>query len=253
MTMQISSKALAIVFAISAGSFVPVAAVAQSANPQPSAPATTQASNTIVGVAAANPDFSTLVQAVQAAGLVQTLSGPGPFTVFAPTNEAFAALPPGTLEALLEPQNRDLLTQILTYHVVSGELPSDQIRTGSVDSLNGPLNIQASSSGVTVNNATVTTPDVEASNGVIHVIDEVLVPQTTAAELGRRLEAAQTPGTNRTQTSGMTGTTSTTGTTGTTRTQTTETTETVRTQTTGTTGTTETTTTQTAQPVRGLW
>ncbi|NEP56238.1 MAG: fasciclin domain-containing protein [Symploca sp. SIO2G7] len=133
--------------------------------------------DTIVDVAIANGSFETLVAAVQAADLVETLSGEGPFTVFAPTDEAFAALPEGTLDTLLLPENQETLTQILTYHVVSGEVPSSEVTTGAVETVAGEeLEILADESGVTVGAATVVTPDVEASNGVIHVIDTVLLP-----------------------------------------------------------------------------
>jgi uncharacterized surface protein with fasciclin (FAS1) repeats len=138
---------------------------------------------TIVDIAAGNPDFSTLVAAVQAAGLAETLSGPGPFTVFAPTNAAFAALPEGTLDSLLLPENKDQLTQILTYHVVAGKVmaadvpPADAgVATSTVAGLD--LSVRAEADGsVKVNEATVTTADIEASNGVIHVIDTVVLPR----------------------------------------------------------------------------
>ena len=132
---------------------------------------------TIVDVAAGNPDFSTLVAAVQAAGLVDLLSGEGPFTVFAPTDEAFAALPAGLVEALLLPENKDALVAVLTYHVLGAKVPSSDVATGSVATLQGEeIELVASDGGVTVNGANVIGVDVEASNGVIHVIDAVLVP-----------------------------------------------------------------------------
>jgi uncharacterized surface protein with fasciclin (FAS1) repeats len=131
---------------------------------------------TIVDVASANEDFSTLVAAVDAAGLVETLSGEGPFTVFAPTNEAFDALPEGVLDALLLPENEAVLTSILTYHVVPGEVTSDMITDGDVATVEGQSVTISTESGVMVNEATVVTPDVDASNGVIHVIDAVLIP-----------------------------------------------------------------------------
>lgn len=143
----------------------------------PEAPAS-QAAGTIVDVASGNPDFSTLVAAVGAAGLVETLSGAGPYTVFAPTNEAFEALPDGVLDALLLPANKAALTSILTYHVVSGEVPSSAVTAGDVPTVEGsPLEV-TTMGGVKVNDATVVATDVEASNGVIHVIDKVLVPPT---------------------------------------------------------------------------
>jgi uncharacterized surface protein with fasciclin (FAS1) repeats len=132
---------------------------------------------TIVDVAAGNPDFSTLVTAVKAAGLVDTLSGKGPFTVFAPTNAAFAKLPAGTVESLLKPENKDKLTAILTYHVVSGKvLAADVVKLKSADTVNGKAVTINTANGVKVNNANVTATDVKASNGVIHVIDTVLIP-----------------------------------------------------------------------------
>ncbi len=132
---------------------------------------------TIVEVASGNPDFSTLVAAVSAAGLAETLGAEGPYTVFAPTNEAFEALPAGLLDELLKPKNKEVLTQILTYHVVAGEVMSSDIEPGDVPTVEGEdLTIAVTDGTVTVNGATVEAADVEASNGVIHVIDEVLVP-----------------------------------------------------------------------------
>ncbi len=129
----------------------------------------------IVDTAVNAGSFDTLVAAVKAAGLVDNLKGPGPFTVFAPTDDAFAKLPEGTVDSLLNdiPQ----LTKILTYHVVSGKvMSSDMVGLDSVPTVEGSsLSIDASS-GVKVNDATVVTPDVEADNGVIHVIDSVLIP-----------------------------------------------------------------------------
>ncbi len=146
---------------------------------RPAPMASTQASRTgtIVDVAASNSDFSTLVTAVQAAGLVDVLSGRGPFTVFAPTNEAFAALPSGTLERLLQPENREALQKVLTYHVVSGALPSQRLQSGQVATVEGnPVNVQVGNGRVRVNDANVVSADIEASNGVIHVIDRVILP-----------------------------------------------------------------------------
>ena len=131
---------------------------------------------TIVDVAAANPDFETLVAAVTAADLVDTLSGEGPFTVFAPTDEAFEALPDGLLDALLLPENKDVLTAILTYHVLPGEVMAADVTAGEVATVEGSEIDITTDNGVMVNDATVITTDVEASNGVIHVIDAVLVP-----------------------------------------------------------------------------
>lgn len=139
---------------------------------------TMAASNTIVDVAAGNPDFETLVAAVTAADLAGTLSADGPYTVFAPTDDAFAALPEGLVDALLLPENKDTLTAILTYHVVPGEVTSDQVEAGDVTTVEGE-DITITTDGGTVmlnDTATVTAVDVDADNGVIHVIDGVLVP-----------------------------------------------------------------------------
>jgi len=132
----------------------------------------------IVDTAVAAGSFNTLVAAVQAAGLVDTLKGEGPFTVFAPTDEAFAKLPGGTVEFLLKPENKDQLIAVLTYHVVSGKVMSADIAGQRVapDTVQGrPLAINATS-GVMVNQARVVAADIEATNGVIHVIDAVLLP-----------------------------------------------------------------------------
>lgn len=131
---------------------------------------------TIVDVAAGNPDFETLVAAVTAADLVETLSGDGPFTVFAPTDDAFDALPEGLLDALLLPENKDALTSILTYHVVSGEVMAADVTAGDVETVEGSTIAITTDGGVMVNDANVVTTDVDASNGVIHVIDKVLMP-----------------------------------------------------------------------------
>lgn len=132
----------------------------------------------IVEIASDTEQLSTLVAAVQAAGLVETLSGEGPFTVFAPTNAAFDALPDGTVESLLEPENRDQLIKILTYHVVSGEVMSGDLSDGmQAETVQGStITVDISSYGVKINDASVETADVEASNGVVHIIDSVLMP-----------------------------------------------------------------------------
>ncbi len=132
----------------------------------------------IVDIAASNDDFSTLVAAVSAAGLVETLKGDGPFTVFAPTNAAFAALPEGTVENLLKPENKDQLTAILTYHVVPGKvMAADVVKLSSAPTVNGkPLHVRTRDGVVHINNSQVTATDIQASNGVIHVIDTVLIP-----------------------------------------------------------------------------
>jgi uncharacterized surface protein with fasciclin (FAS1) repeats len=131
----------------------------------------------IVETAVGAGTFTTLVAAVEAAGLVETLSGEGPFTVFAPTDDAFAALPEGTVESLLLPENRDQLVAILTYHVVPGAVMSTDLSDGMTATTvqGGDITIDLDN-GVMVNDATVTTADIAASNGVIHVIDAVIMP-----------------------------------------------------------------------------
>jgi uncharacterized surface protein with fasciclin (FAS1) repeats len=131
----------------------------------------------IVDTAVAAGSFTTLVAAVEAAGLVETLKGEGPFTVFAPTDEAFAALPEGTVDSLLLPENRDMLVAILTYHVVPGAVMSGDL-TNDMEATTvqgAPVTIMTDG-GVTVNGANVVTADIEADNGVIHVIDAVILP-----------------------------------------------------------------------------
>lgn len=143
----------------------------------------TQSMKNIVQVAAENGNFNTLVAAVKAAGLVETLSGPGPFTVFAPTDAAFAKLPKGTVDALIA--DKEKLTAILTYHVLSGRVvAADITRMNGAEptTINGQkLDIEVRGGKVFVNQAQVTTPDVAASNGVIHVIDGVLIPAAQPA------------------------------------------------------------------------
>ncbi|HEY9144273.1 MAG TPA: fasciclin domain-containing protein [Arenimonas sp.] len=137
-----------------------------------------KAAGTIVDVAAGNADFETLVAAVKAAGLVETLSGEGPFTVFAPTDDAFAKLPAGTLESLLKPENKAQLVSILTYHVVAGKVKAaDVVKLDSATTVNGQAaDIEVTGNTVRVDGATVTATDIKASNGVIHVIDTVIIP-----------------------------------------------------------------------------
>ncbi|MEY2995218.1 MAG: hypothetical protein RLZ86_33 [Actinomycetota bacterium] len=130
----------------------------------------------IVAVASGAGSFSTLVAAVQAADLVGTLQSDGPFTVFAPTDDAFAALPAGVLDALLLPENKDVLVKILTYHVVAGKVMAADVTAGDVATVEGQTIALGTDGGVTVNGANVVTADVEASNGVIHVIDAVILP-----------------------------------------------------------------------------
>jgi uncharacterized surface protein with fasciclin (FAS1) repeats len=168
------------ILAITASVFV--LAACSDGEEQPSAAPEGAGSGTIAEIVQGNEDFSTLLEAVGAAGLAETLSGEGPFTVFAPTDAAFAALPDGTLESLLEPENQDQLTSILTYHVVPAEVPASEVTPGGVETVNGADLLVSMQDGAVVledgqgNEAMVTQTDIEASNGVIHVIDAVLLP-----------------------------------------------------------------------------
>jgi uncharacterized surface protein with fasciclin (FAS1) repeats len=135
-------------------------------------------SKTIVAVASEAGSFKTLVAAVKAAGLVDVLQGEGPFTVFAPTDEAFAKLPAGTVENLLKPENREQLKAVLTYHVLPGKVMAADVKPMHAKTVNGQkVNIQVVDNKVKVDNATVVKTDVLASNGVIHVIDTVILPK----------------------------------------------------------------------------
>ena len=137
------------------------------------------AGKTLVEIAAGAEDFSTLVAAVKAAGLVDVLSSKGPFTVFAPTNEAFAKLPEGTVESLLKPENKDKLIAVLKYHVVPGKvMAKDVVKVDSAKTAQGSsVTVTVEGKTVKVDNATVVKTDIEASNGVIHVIDTVIIPE----------------------------------------------------------------------------
>lgn len=133
----------------------------------------------IVDTAVAAGQFKTLAAALDAAGLVATLKGSGPFTVFAPTDDAFAKLPAGTVENLLKPENKDKLIAILTYHVVPGKvMAADVVKLKEAETVNGKmLHVKVNGSNVMINDAKVTSADIVASNGVIHVIDSVVLPQ----------------------------------------------------------------------------
>ena len=143
------------------------------------APKNNTGNKDIVDTAVAAGSFQTLAKALQAADLVDTLKGPGPFTVFAPTDEAFAKLPAGTLDDLLKPENKDKLRAILTYHVIAGKIPSAKVVTlSSAKTVNGQeVKITATGGNVMVNHAHVVKADISASNGVIHVIDSVMLPE----------------------------------------------------------------------------
>jgi uncharacterized surface protein with fasciclin (FAS1) repeats len=147
-------------------------------SPATEAPATPSTSNLTLSEllqrGASAGSFKTLAKAVQAAGLAQTMQD-GNFTVFAPTDEAFAALPAGTVEKLLKPENKALLRQVLAYHVVPSELPSSELKTGLVKTLGGGLAVRVSAGKVVVNDASVIQTDIKASNGVVHAINRVLI------------------------------------------------------------------------------
>jgi uncharacterized surface protein with fasciclin (FAS1) repeats len=141
------------------------------------------ANDTVVDVAANNDDFSTLVQAIEAAELTDALATSGPITVFAPTNEAFEALPEGTLEELLKPENKDLLRQVLSYHVLQQEVTTATATTGEVPTAAGrplSLTVDEATGEVMVNEARVIEADIVASNGVIHAVDQVILPPDAA-------------------------------------------------------------------------
>ncbi|MGI9203813.1 MAG: fasciclin domain-containing protein [Woeseiaceae bacterium] len=141
-------------------------------------PKANAAQGDIVDVAVSAGQFNTLAAALEAADLVATLQGEGPFTVFAPTDEAFAALPAGTVETLLKPENRDQLISILTYHVVAGKvMAADVVSLNEAETVNGSdVAIKVVDGNVLINDATVVAADVEASNGVIHVVNKVILP-----------------------------------------------------------------------------
>lgn len=140
----------------------------------------TSSKQNLVAVAAANPSFKTLAQALKATQLDEKLAAEGPFTIFAPTDAAFAALPEGKLEMLMKPENKDKLAKILTYHVVPGELKATDLKSGALKTAEGStVEVKVESETVMVNDAKVVQPNVQASNGVIHVIDKVIMPSQT--------------------------------------------------------------------------
>jgi uncharacterized surface protein with fasciclin (FAS1) repeats len=176
-------RTIKIVAAIAILTVVAAACSSEDGGDTPNPPAATANADPmdIVDTASAAGDFTTLVAAVEAAGLVDTLKGEGPFTVFAPTDAAFAALPEGTLDTLLDPANQGDLSSILTYHVVAGSVMAADVQPGSVTTVNGAAFTVDTSDGVTITDgqggqAQVVTTDIETSNGVIHVIDAVLLP-----------------------------------------------------------------------------
>ena len=172
-------KLFTLSLAVASATVLAVAPGVHASSPSPapaSAKTAASAQKTIVDVATEAGSFTTLLKALEAADLVKTLSEEGPFTVFAPTDEAFAALPKGTLDDLLKPENKEKLKRVLSYHVVPGELLSQNLKAGKVTTLaEVPVEISIKD-GIRVNDAKVATPDLKASNGIIHVIDKVLLP-----------------------------------------------------------------------------
>jgi uncharacterized surface protein with fasciclin (FAS1) repeats len=158
------------------------------ATPEATTTPATTASDTagkkdVVAVAAADSSLSTFTKAVAAAGLTEQLEGEGPYTVFAPTDEAFAALPAGTLDNLLKPENKEQLVKILSYHVVPKQVTSTEIESGEVATAEGSdVTVEKTASAVKVNEALVVMPDIVASNGVIHAIDKVMLPPDLALD-----------------------------------------------------------------------
>jgi uncharacterized surface protein with fasciclin (FAS1) repeats len=160
-------------------------------------PGGTQTGSDIVSTATASNSFTILTSLLKTAGLADSLQQGGPFTVFAPTDEAFGALPKETLERLQQPENRETLIRILTYHVVPGQLTASQLKTGEINTAEGKpvnVNVNTSENRVTVNNAQVTQADIAASNGVIHAINRVLVPSDISLNLGSQGQASVDPG-----------------------------------------------------------
>lgn len=160
-----------------AASYIVGSGMGSESAPTPTDSSAAPDNNTIVAVASGNDSFSTLTNALQATGLSEELQAQGEYTVFAPTDEAFAALPEGTLDRLMQPENREILTRILRYHVVPQEVTASELRSGEVETLEGSnLNANVQGDNIEINEASVINPDIEASNGVIHAIDEVLIP-----------------------------------------------------------------------------
>jgi uncharacterized surface protein with fasciclin (FAS1) repeats len=166
------------------------------AQPSVTPPARAQASKNVVEIADTTAGFTTLSAALKAANLGSILSGDGPFTVFAPTDAAFEALPDGALEALLLPANRDLLVKVLYNHVGYGDFTSDRLASGSFETFDGSVNVAIVPTGVTVDGARVVQADVDANNGVVHAVDKVLLPNGFVSQLEARINSAATPSTS---------------------------------------------------------
>lgn len=173
-----TNRILTVAALFSALTFTPSLLAGDCSASKDASAATCPAGKDLVSVASGADNFKTLVAVVKAAGLVETLQGKGPFTVFAPTDDAFANLPAGTVEDLLKPENKENLVAILTYHVVPGKVMAADVKTMKVKTVNGKeLSIKVEDGQVTVDNAKVIKTDVAASNGVIHVIDTVVLPK----------------------------------------------------------------------------
>jgi uncharacterized surface protein with fasciclin (FAS1) repeats len=174
-----TNRILAVAALATLFSLNPVLLAGDCGSSKATAGASCAAGKDLVATAASAENFKTLVAAVKAAGLVETLQGKGPFTVFAPTDAAFAKLPAGTVENLLKPENRDQLVAILKYHVIPGKVLAVDVKTMEVATVQGQnLKLKVTDSGVTVDGARVVQTDVLANNGVIHVIDQVILPQS---------------------------------------------------------------------------
>lgn len=156
-------------------------------SPQPVAAPVSTATQNIVDLAGSTPGFSTLTTAIQAANITSILSDGGPFTVFAPTDEAFRALPEGAVNTLLLPENSDLLVKLLYNHVAYGDITSNQLVSGALDTFDGTVSVGVTPLGVTVDGANVVQADADATNGVIHAVDKVLLPTGFASELQARM------------------------------------------------------------------
>jgi uncharacterized surface protein with fasciclin (FAS1) repeats len=156
----------------------PTAPDKPSSSEQPSAqPSAAESTTTVAGMVSSSNSFKTLASAIKAADLDATLSGKGPYTLFAPTDQAFAALPKGTVETLMKPENKDKLVKVLTYHVISSETTTSDLKPGKVTSVEGSaIDVKSAGKDITVNDAKVLKADVKASNGIIHVIDKVMLP-----------------------------------------------------------------------------
>lgn len=161
-------------------------ATVPSVTPTPTATIATQNLAELAKSAASQGQFQTLIRAVQAAGLTEQLAKPGPYTIFAPTDAAFSALPKTTLDQLLQPANKQQLVKLLAYHVIPGGIASQQLTSGQVKTIEGSpvqITVDRASNSITVNNAKVTQPDIPASNGIVHIVDQVLLPPNFPSSL----------------------------------------------------------------------